>query len=339
LGAQIGIATGVVVVGDLIGQGEAQERAIVGEAPNLAVSLQALAEPNAIVIADSTRAHIGALFAIEDLASRQLHGSPPPHRAWRIVGESRGLGRFEALRSANTPLVGREEEIALLLRRWAQAKSGEGHAVLLSGEPGVGKSRLSAALEDRLRAEPHFRLRYFCSPHHQDSALYPIIGQLERAAGFERDDDPETRFEKLETLIAAASAVREDVALLAGLLSLPGAKRYALLDLTPQRRREKTFDALLRQLTGLACQKPGAGRVRGSAMDRSDLARAARSHRPVHRRLAGVADRYVPTRVSATLDRPATGHCDVVEPACSAPRSEPRAASVRRGGGAFEPRR
>jgi DNA-binding winged helix-turn-helix (wHTH) protein/predicted ATPase len=253
---KIGIASGVVVIGDLIGQGEAQERAIIGEAPNLAVSMQVLAEPNAIVIADNTRDHIGALFAIEDLASTQLQGSPPPQRAWRIVGESRGMGRFEALRSANAPLVGREEEIALLMRRWTQAKAGEGHAVLLSGEPGVGKSRLSAALEDRLLAEPHFPLRYFCSPHHQDSALYPIIGQLERAAGFERDDDPETRFEKLETLIAAASPEREDAALLADLLSLPGAERYPPLEATPQRRREKTFNALLRQLTGLARRQP-----------------------------------------------------------------------------------
>lgn len=142
------------------------------------------------------------------------------------------------------------------MRRWTQAKAGEGHVVLLSGEPGVGKSRLAVALGDHLQAEPHFRLSYFCSSHHQDSALYPIGAQLERAVGFERDDDPETRFQKLEALVAAASPEREDVALLAELLSIPGSERYPPLDLTPQRKREKTFKALLGQLTGLARQQP-----------------------------------------------------------------------------------
>ena len=157
------------------------------------------------MIADSTRAQVGALFAVEGLASKPLLGANPPPRMWRVIGECRGLGRFEALRPAVAPLVGRDDELALLLRRWEQARAGDGQVLLLSGEPGVGKSRLSAALEARLEAEPHPPLRYFCSPHHQDSAFYPIIAQLERAAGFERADTPDARLDKLEALSAAAS--------------------------------------------------------------------------------------------------------------------------------------
>ena len=256
LHAQIGIATGVVVVGDLIGEGEAQERAIVGEAPILAVRLRALAEPNTIVIADSTRAQIGALFAVEDLVPPQSDGSAAPRRAWRVIGERRGLGRFEALRSSDTPLVGREEEIALLVRRWTQAKAGDGHAVLITGEPGVGKSRLAVALETRLQAEPHLLLRYFCAPYNQDSAFYPIIAQLERTAGFEREDAPSTRLDKLESLVSTVSPSDEDMRLLADFLTLPGSERYPSIELTPQRKKQKTLDALLRQLTGLARQQP-----------------------------------------------------------------------------------
>jgi len=156
--------------------------------------------PNTVLIAESTQRQIGAFFALEDAGS-QLPGQAP-RRAWRVLGARRGLGRFEALRSIDSPLVGREEEMAQLDRLWTRAKAGDGHAVLLSGEPGVGKSRLAAAVEERLGEEPHHRLRYFCSPHHQNSALYPIITQLERAAGFERDDILELKLEKLEALLA-----------------------------------------------------------------------------------------------------------------------------------------
>jgi class 3 adenylate cyclase len=161
LNVRIGIASGLVVVGDLIGAGAAQERGVVGETPNLAARLQTLAQPNTL---ESTRRQIGALFELEDLGPQPLAGFAEPPRAWRVVGESGVLSRFEALRSDATPLVGRDEELELLVRRWRQAKTGEGRVVLVSGEPGIGKSRLTAGLSERLREEPHTRLRYFCSP-------------------------------------------------------------------------------------------------------------------------------------------------------------------------------
>jgi class 3 adenylate cyclase len=194
LNVRLGIATGLVVVGDLIGAGAAQERGVVGETPNLAARLQALARPGTLVVADGTRRQIGTLFEIEDLGPQALAGFAEPQRAWCVVGESGVVSRFEALRSGTTPLVGRDEELDLLMRRWRQAKLGEGRVVLISGEPGIGKSRLTAALSQYIESEPHTRLRYFCSPHDQDSALHPFTGQLERAAGVypRRHTDHET---------------------------------------------------------------------------------------------------------------------------------------------------
>jgi len=226
----------------------------VGTAPSLATTLHALAAPNSILIAESTQRQVGAFFALEDAGSQMPRDAS--RRAWRVLGERRGLGRFEALRSTHTPLVGREEEMAQLDRFWTRARAGDGHAVLLSGEPGVGKSRLAAAFVERLGEEPHPCLRYFCSPYYQNSALYPIIAQLERAAGFERDDISELKLEKLEGLLATRSPIAEDIALLADLLSLGGSPRYAPLDFTPQRKKEKTFAAWLRQIEGLSRQRP-----------------------------------------------------------------------------------
>jgi class 3 adenylate cyclase/tetratricopeptide (TPR) repeat protein len=254
LNVRLGVASGLVVVGDLIGTGAAQERGVVGETPNLAARLQALAAPDTLVISDSTRRQVGALFEVEDLGPQPLAGFAEPQRAWRIVGESGVLSRFEALRSEATPLVGRDQELDLLLRRWQQAKAGEGRVVLVSGEPGIGKSRLSAALSRRIQGDPHIRLRYFCSPHHQDSALYPVIAQLERAAGFARNDTVEEKLGKLRALLLRGARDENDIALLAELLSLPSSA--ADLNLSPHRKREMLFEAELHQLEALAKRRP-----------------------------------------------------------------------------------
>ena len=192
------------MVGDLIGSGEAQERGIVGETPNLAARLQGIAEPNTVVIAEGTRRLLGNLFELEDLGAKDLKGIAGPVRAWAALRASSVEGRFEALHASGlTALVGREEELELLLRRWSRAKTGEGQVVLLSGEAGIGKSRLTAALLERLATEPHTRLRYFCSPQHTDSAFYPIIGQMERAAGLAHDDTPQAKLDKLDARAGA----------------------------------------------------------------------------------------------------------------------------------------
>ena len=203
LQTRVGIATGMVVVGDLIGSGASQEQAIVGETPNLAARLQGAAEPNGVVIADSTRTLVGNLFELEDLGTQDLKGIAGPVRAWAAVRPSSVESRFEALHASGlTELVGREEELDLLLRRWSTAKTGEGQVVLVSGEAGIGKSRLMAALLERLAREPHTRVRYFCSPQHIDSPFYPIIGRIERAAGFAREDTPTDKLNKLDAMLA-----------------------------------------------------------------------------------------------------------------------------------------
>jgi class 3 adenylate cyclase len=256
LRVRIGLATGLAVVGDLIGSGAAQEQAVVGETPNLAARMQALAGPDEIVIPENTRRLVGNLFEYECLGEVEVKGFPAPVTAFHVLRESQVGSRFEALRAGETPLIGREEEMALLARRWAQAKAGRGQIVLISAEPGIGKSRLAETFRESLEGEPHTRLRYFCSPHHQDSALFPFIAQLERAGGFEREDGAAAKLDKLEAMVAANAPADGDMQLLAELLSVPLEARYTALELTPQRKKERTFEALLRQLAHLARRQP-----------------------------------------------------------------------------------
>ena len=257
LQTRVGIATGLVVVGDLMDSGSATERGIVGETPNLAARLQGIAEPNTVVIAESTRKLLGNLFELADLGGKGLKGIAGPVRAWAALRASSMESRFEALHATGlTALVGREEEFELLLRRWSRAKTGEGQVVLLSGEAGIGKSRLTAALLERLAGEPHARLRYFCSPQHTDSAFYPIIRQMERAAGLALDDSPQARLDKLAALLAQTSTSAQDAALFAEMLSLANDGRYPVIELTPQQRRQRTLEALTAQMETLTQASP-----------------------------------------------------------------------------------
>jgi class 3 adenylate cyclase len=256
LHVRIGIATGLVIIGEPIGSGDSRQQTAVGEAPNLAARLQALAGPDQVVIDAATRQQIGGLFECQDLGTVELRGLPRAVPAWRVLSENRTLGQFEALRSGATPLVGRDEEMELLLRRWAQAQAGKGRVVLISAEPGVGKSRLAEALAQRIAAEPRVRLRYFCSPHHQDSALYSVIAQMERSAGFRHEDGPRAKLVKLQALLAATELSAEEIALVAELHSLPSTDLAPPLDASPQRKKDKTYDALLRQVESLSRQGP-----------------------------------------------------------------------------------
>ena len=257
LQTRVGIATGLVVVGELIGSGASQEQAIVGETPNLAARLQGIAEPNSVVIAESTRRLLGNLFELQDVGAVDLKGISEPVQAWAALRASSAKGRFEALRATGlTALVGREEELELVLARWSKAKSGEGQVVLLSGEAGIGKSRLTVALLERLATDPHVRLRHFCSPQHTDSAFYSIIGQWERAARLAHDDTPQARLDKLDAVLTRTSTSKQNAALFADMLSLPNDGRYPTLELTPEQRRQRTFEALNLQIEELTSSGP-----------------------------------------------------------------------------------
>jgi class 3 adenylate cyclase/predicted ATPase len=253
---RVGIATGMVVVGDLLGSGEARERGVVGETPNLAARLQGVAEPGMVVIAESTRRLVGNLFELRDLGPQDLKGIDGPARAWAALRVGSEGSRFEALHATDmTALVGRHEESELLLRRWADAAGGQGQMVLISGEAGIGKSRLAAALLERL-VEPHARQRYFCSPQHTDSALYPFIGQVARAAGLAPDDSLPTKLDKLEILLAQTLTQPEQASLFTEMLSLQNDGRFPTLSLTPPQRRHKTLEALVNQIEALAGLSP-----------------------------------------------------------------------------------
>ena len=333
LQTRVGIATGLVVVGDLIGEGSAQEQSVVGETPNLAARLQTLAEPNAVVIAAGTRRLVGDLFEYRHLGAVEVKGITAPVPAWQVLGPSAVASRFEALRgSALSGLIGREEEIDLLLRRWLRAKVGDGQVVLICGEAGIGKSRIAATLNKRLDAEPHLRLRYFCSPYHQDSALFPFVDQLSRAAGFANDDPLAAKLEKLEALLAHAAPSNDDVAFLADLLSLPVSERHPLPNLSAQRKKERTLEALIRQLEGLARPQPvvmvfeDAHWIDPTSRELLDLIVAAGTYP------AGAAHRDVPPRVPAALGRPTAGHHAGAQPPGPERPDRPGRADCRRQG-------
>ncbi len=257
LQTRVGIATGLVVVGDLVGSGQAQERGIVGETPNLAARLQGLAEPEMVVIADTTRRLLGNLFELQDLGHPDLKGISEPIQAFAALRPTGAESRFEAFHTGSlSSFVGREEESQLLQRRWSRARDSEGQVVLVSGEAGIGKSRLTAALLQQISDEAHARLRFFCSPQRTDSALYPIIGHLERAAEFKHDDSVAAKLDKFDALLARSATSPDDSGVLAELLSLRNDGRYPQLTLDPQQRRKRTLEALITQVEALAQSDP-----------------------------------------------------------------------------------
>jgi class 3 adenylate cyclase/tetratricopeptide (TPR) repeat protein len=257
LRVRIGIATGLVVIGDWIGSGSAREQTAIGETPNRAARLQTLAEPNGVVIDAATRRQLGRSFDCRNLGPTTLKGLPGPVNIWAVQSEGAVKNRLGALNPTTlTPMVDRHEEVDLLLSRWRQATAGQGQLVLLAGEPGIGKSRLVMELRARLRGEPHVTLRYFCSPYHQASPLYPIIARWERDAGFVRSDGPMDKLRKLEAVLLATGASAEDISLIADLLEVPMDGSYPQLDLSPQRKKHRTFEFLTRRAATLARERP-----------------------------------------------------------------------------------
>jgi class 3 adenylate cyclase/tetratricopeptide (TPR) repeat protein len=258
LSVRIGIATGLVVVGDLGGKGSLREHSVVGDAPNIAARLQTLAEPNTIVVAESTRRLLGNLFRLRDLGPHGLKGIGGPVGAWAVEGLSASGIRFKAVRPAGlADLVGREAEMEFLFERQRLAWKGDGQVMLISGEAGIGKSRLAAAITESLAREPHTQFRYQCSLYHVNSALRPIIEHLERAAEFKSDDTSGSRLDKLEALLNKGPSQVDAVApLFAALLSIPFGDRYPALAFSPAQQRRRTLAALLDQFEGYARRQP-----------------------------------------------------------------------------------
>src|SRR5262245_18427346 len=254
---RVGIATGDAVVGDLLGTGAAQERAAVGVVPNLAARLQALADPDTVVISATTKRLTDGLFEYRDLGTVGIKGFAEPIRAWKVVGASGVESRFDALHAdQRVPLVGRDRDLDFLLRCWAEAKADRGRVVLLSGEPGIGKSRLIADLLAKLEGEAFRFMRFFCSADHADSTLHPLLARIERTADFKRDDTPDRKLEKLEALLSWSRDRSMDVVLLANLLSIPTKGRYPPLALSAELRKEKTLATLVAQFEAMAAHRP-----------------------------------------------------------------------------------
>jgi class 3 adenylate cyclase len=258
LDVRVGIATGPVVVGEVMGEGQARERGVVGETPNLAARLQALAEPASVVVAASTRRLLGEAFELRALGPQVLKGFADSVPAWMVLRESENLSRFEASRSETmTPFVGREQEVALLIERWRDATEGEGQVVLLSGEAGIGKSRIMATLRERIAGERHVAMRYQCSPHHVNDAFYPIVGQIWNAAGFMPGELATTRLDKLEAMITLSGLDSGEIApYLASLLSIPADGRYPSIEMAPSELKERTITSLIALFVGLARDAP-----------------------------------------------------------------------------------
>ena len=258
LAVRVGIATGLVVVGDLIGEGAAQEEAVVGETPNLAARLQALAAPGAVVIGPVTRRLIGMTFELEDLGLRELKGLDEPVPVARVVGSGRAETRFEAAHGRRlSPFIGREQEVQLLVERWRQAAGGEGQVVLLAGEAGIGKSRILEALRQRLGEQVNRRVRLQCSSFRTSSPLYPVVTHLQHAAGIAPGDRPEQQLQKLDALLATAPIDCAHVLpLIANLMSIPGRDERALAEMSAQERRRATAEALNAHLLALAAREP-----------------------------------------------------------------------------------
>ena len=257
LQVRIGAATGMVVVGDLVGSGEAQEHDIVGETPNLAARLQGIAEPNMVVIAEGTRRLLGNLFELQDLGPKELKGIAGPVKAFAVRRPRSVESRFEALHSEPSRLVGRKEELWLLQRRWNEAKAGDGQLTLIYGEPGIGKSRLAFAFQEKIKGDPHHWLLYQCSPHRNQTALYPVINQLECAAGFSVADNDEAKLDKLKVHLAPSSQdLTGDLALFAELLSVRCDAGLPALSISPQRRKELVLEQFIAHIESLTTQKP-----------------------------------------------------------------------------------
>ncbi|MGA8950053.1 MAG: adenylate/guanylate cyclase domain-containing protein, partial [Xanthobacteraceae bacterium] len=258
LQTRVGIATGIVVVGDIVGSGAAREESIVGETPNLAARLQTLAEPNAVLISEATCRLLGGSFDYQNLGEHELKGFAKPIPVWRVLKEAPVASRFAAARAAGlSPFVGRTQEMGLLVDRWHLAQQGEGQAIVLTAEAGMGKSRLVEALFERLGAEPHRRVVLQCSPYHSNTAFYPAMRQIEHAAGFTLDDSVAQKLDKLDAFLAKTGGAAISTApLLADLLSLPSDGRYAAVDLMPAQRKSATISALVDHLIGLSAGEP-----------------------------------------------------------------------------------
>lgn len=257
LRARVGIATGVVVVGDLVGAGAAQERSVVGETPNLAARLQTLAAAGAVVIAPATRRLLGSGFNLADLGPQHLKGFAAPIDAWQVLGARVVESRFEAHGPGDTPLIGRVEELRLLAQRWEQTKGGGGQVAWVSGEAGIGKSRVAREFRDHVRPELHTNVQCQCSPFFSNSPLHPFVERIERDAGFWQDDTSDERLGKLESLLAhATDEVLTIAPVFAAMLSLPTDDRYGPSPYDPGQQRELTMEALIGYLLGLSRLRP-----------------------------------------------------------------------------------